>query len=157
MPVNNIEEAKSLVERWMVNRYPKKDVPSSDQDNFMYASETALGISFIIHQPKTHTDTVVIRSRIVFDPDHIKEIGSLGTKDRDDFLWNLKEKLLFWPPHFEFELDKQSIPTAIKFYVEISFDEITIGKLQDAINQMTRCLLWVAWSFAHRFGVQQGE
>lgn len=157
MPVGTVDDAMILVERWMDNRYPKKDFPSSDMDNFRYASETALGIGFSVHQPKAHVDFLVVRARILFDPDHIQKIGLLDIKDRDDLLWDLKEKLLFWPPHFEFEFDKQQLPTAIRFSVEISFDELTIGKLQDAINQITRCLLWVAWSFAHNFGVQEGE
>jgi len=85
MPVNTIEDAKALIERWMDNRYPKKDFPSSDMDNFRFASETALGIGFSVHQPKGHVDFVVLRARILFDPDHIQKIGSLGIKDRDDF------------------------------------------------------------------------
>lgn len=157
MPVDTMDEARKLVEKWMDGRYLKKDFPFSDMDNFSYASETALGIGFSIHQPKNHADFVVVRARILFDPDHIEKIRSLAAKDRDDFLWSLKEKLLFWPPHFEFELDDTNLPKAIKFFSEISFDELTIGKLQDAINQITRCLLWVAWSLAHTFTIEQGE
>jgi hypothetical protein len=157
MPAGTIDEARILVEKWMDNRYPKKDFLASDLDNFRYAAETALGIGFSVHQPKGHVDFVLVRARIVFDPNHVSKISSLDAKAREEFLWELKEKLLFWPPHFEFEFDKSKIPTAIKFYAEISFDELTIGKLQDAINQITRCLLWVAWYIAHRFGIQDGE
>lgn len=114
MPANTITEAKELIEKWMDKRYPEKGIEASDLDNFRYASETGLGIRFSVHQPVDNTDFVVIRAKIVIDPDHIKKFESLDHKKRDDFIWNLKEKLLFWPTHFQFE-DTNS-PKAIQFF-----------------------------------------
>jgi hypothetical protein len=156
MPVNTIEEASALIEKWMDRRYPRKDIAASDLDNFRYASETALGIRFSVHQPKDNVDFVAMRARIVIDPEHLTRFESLEREKRDEFIWNLKEKLLFWPTHFQFE-DPNS-PKAIQFYAEISFDELTAGKLQDTLNKITRPLLWVAWSIGREFGTpQSGE
>jgi hypothetical protein len=151
MAVNNIEEAKTKIEEWMKGRFPQKDAPVSEPNNFQYNSETANGIGFSVIQPKGHPDFVVVVAAIAIDPYQLKKLESIDPKNRDDLLWDLKKELLFWPPHFKF--DNPIIPQSIQFHTEISFDELTIGRLHDALNQITRCMLWIAWSLGREFGV----
>ena len=151
MPVNTIEEAEILIEKWMKGRFPQKEAPVSDLNNFQYISETSQGIGFSVIQPKALHDFVVVVAIIALDPYQLKKLESLDPKKRDDFIWDLKKELLFWPPHFKF--DNPTIPQSIQFHTELSFDELTIGRLHDALNQITRCMIWIAWSLGREFGV----
>jgi len=149
MPIETIEAAKELVERWVNDRgYPISAIPASDDYSFQFGRISNLGIGFVVVQPKNIKRVVVVATRVAFDPFHLKALESAS--DRDDFLWNLKERLVFVSPAFSF--DNPKTPTVIEFSKEISFDELTEGRLQEAVDLTVRCVLWVSWLFIQRFG-----
>jgi hypothetical protein len=149
MPVETIEAAKELVEKWVSDRgYPISAIPASDDYSFQFGRISNLGIGFAVVQPKSIKRAVVVATRVALDPFHIKALESAD--DREDFLWSLKERLVFVLPAFSF--DNPNVPTSIEFSKEISFDELTEGRLQDVVDQTIRCVLWVSWVFVRKFG-----
>jgi hypothetical protein len=152
MPVETIIAAKEFIEKWVNDRgYPMTDVPHSDDYSFQFGSISAIGIGFVIVQPKTLKRVVVVATHVEFSPFHLEALES--APDRADFLWKLREHLVSASPAFSFNDPKN--PTGIEFSREISFDELTEGRLQDAVDQTVRCVLWVSWLFLHRFGISK--
>jgi hypothetical protein len=149
MPVETIDDAKKLVERWVNDRgYPISAIPTSDDYSFQFGRISNLGIGFVVVQPKNIKRVVVVATRVAFDQFHIKALENAS--DHDEFLWNLKKELVFVSPAFSF--DNPKTPTAIEFSKEISFDELTEGRLHEAVDLTVRCVLWVAWLFNEKFG-----
>ena len=156
MPVETLDDAKALIETWVNDRgFPISTIPVSDKFNFQFGGISSLGIGFAIIQPKDLKRAIAVVTRIEFDPVHIKVLESLDQNDRDEFLWNLKKDLLFNPPAFFFS--DPNHPKFIEFLMHVSFDEITEGRLQNAMDQTVRSVLFVAWSLSRRFGVPKGE
>lgn len=157
MPVKTDEEAKILTEGWMRDRGLLSEKPSPDNEdatkqfNFKYDGETKIGVKFSLIQPKDLKRTVVATSRIEIAPSHLKSLDSLASDELDDFLWSVRKELVFAPATFMFiPLDGKL--ESIQFTKEISFDELTEGRLSDAIDSLIRCTLMVVWLFRKAFG-----
>jgi hypothetical protein len=73
-------------------------------------------------------------------------------------LWNLQRDIVFAPPTYSFnpEYQKDGTFKGVQFTKEISYDELTEGKLGDAVIDVTRCVLWVIWTFRRAFGPLKG-
>lgn len=151
MQDKTIEEVRTLIERWIKDRgYVVNTAPSSESFEFQFNGSSHLGIGFAIIQPKDLKRVVIVATRIMVDQFHIDALKSLENDSRSEFLWELQMGLIFVPPTFK--IDNPSIPTSIDFTKEISFDELTEGKLHEALDQTIRCVLYTAWLFNKKFG-----
>jgi hypothetical protein len=152
MPVKNIEKARTLIERWLNDRGYIVDATSPSENlEFQFSSSSNSGIGFAIIHPKNLKRVVIVATRITVDPFHVDALKSLEHESRSEFLWELQQSLLFFPPAFR--IDNPSMPTSIDFTKEISFDELTEGKLHDAVDQTIRCVLYTAWLFNKKLGI----
>ncbi|MDP0941403.1 DUF2299 family protein, partial [Klebsiella quasipneumoniae] len=85
-----------------------------------------------IIQPAGLERSLILVSKIEIHPQHLEKLQSMSSVERDEFLWNLKRDLMFAPPVFQTHpLEDPDHPTAIEFIKEISFDELTEGRLID--------------------------
>jgi hypothetical protein len=53
---------------------------------------------------------------------------------------------------FQSKGDPETMPEAIQFMKEISFDELTDGRLIEAMEQTCRGIILVTWIFVKAFG-----
>jgi len=157
MPVKTIEEAKILTEGWARDRGFLSEKPKPDNEdaikqfNFKYDGETQTGVNFSLIQPKDLNRAVVAISRIEIAPIHLKLLDSLASDELDNFLWDVRKELAFAPASFMF-LPLDGKLESIQFTKEISFDELTEGRLSDAVDSLIRCTLVVVWLFRKAFG-----
>jgi hypothetical protein len=79
-------------------------------------------------------------------------MSKLTPQERDDFLWDLKKELIFAPATF-FMSPNINNPKTIQFAKEISFDELTEGRLIEAMDAVCRSTIWAIWMIIRRFGV----
>ena len=154
MPVTTSEEAKKLIKEWMVTRsLPTKEADRKDTI-FQIESLTPNNIAFVVAQPKMFPRSVFVIAKIEVHAVHLKALGLMDPKKRAEFIWEMKRELVTLPPAFMFQSkdDPETKPEAIQFIKEISFDELTEGKLIDAMDQTCRGIILVTWMFAKAFG-----
>jgi hypothetical protein len=86
--------------------------------------------------------------------EHLDAFNGLEANDREELLWNLQKEIIFTPTTYSFneEYKKDGTFTGVQFTKEVSYDELTKGKLSDAAIDVNKCVLWVVWNFAKRFG-----
>lgn len=155
MPTGNIDEAKGLIEKWMNDRgfaiSPEQDKDeSTDELNFKYDSKTDVGLGFTIMQPKNVPRTVIMASRVDIAKPHDDALGSMKMRKFEDFMWELKKELILAPATFQI-IPPQGIPKSIQLSREISFDELTEGRLADALSSLMKSAVLIILLFSKKF------
>jgi hypothetical protein len=159
MSVNTPEEAKEFVRRWMVDRGVfRSDISDKNKDtvHFSYEGTCNTGVNFSIQQPTDMTRVVGVTTRLLFDPHHLKVLVDFGQQRRNDFLKKLSGRLLFARPSFVFGPKPES-PEWIFFLKEISYDELTEGRLIEAVDQISRAVIWASSIIVGELGEPKKE
>lgn len=155
--IKTIDQAKSLVQTWMRDSgiSPKEILPCPEDLNFILEGMAPNGIPFLIIQPKQCERAVVAIANVRITDSSFASLSALSVDERDEFLWNLKRELMFTPPTFAFDptFAKTGIPKRMQFSKEVYYDELTEGRLAEAVNYATRSALWVVWTFRRKFGM----
>jgi hypothetical protein len=158
MSVGNVDEAKKVVNEWMKDRGFLRSEISNERAHFGYEGETDTGIRFSVIQPKDAARVLIVISKLDIHPQHLEKLNSMTPVERAEFLWNLKRDLIFAPPVFQIHpFEDPDNPTAIEFIKEISFDELTEGRLMEAMDNVHRCVLWVIWTLNKFLGQVRQE
>ena len=155
--VKTAAQAKSFAQTWMENNrvFSREVLPCPGDFNFILEGTAVNGIPFIIAQPDHLATAIMAIVNVRVTDSSLASLNSMDETDRDEFLWNLQRELVFAPPNFAFDPDfeKTGIPKGIQFSKEIYYDELTEGRLAEAVNYATRSALWVIWSFRRKFGL----
>ena len=151
MPIETIEEAEEKINGWITGRgiFTKKS--ESDHTNFQFEGRTDNGIGIVIAQPKRLFRSVVVASKLVLTQWQLDAINKMQPEEKADFIWDLKRDLIFAPANFTLSPAGDDLKT-IDFVKEISFDELTDGKLIEAVDNVCRPLIWTIWVLRKRFG-----
>ena len=161
MPVRTTEEAQTLIRNWITDRgfFDKESKiieadPAPKGFLFQFYGKAPTTIPYNIIQPDLFNRTILILANVRITQPRIDSLKSMKKEDRDDFLWNLQKDIMFAPPTFTFDssYEKTGIPEGIQFTKEISYDELTEGKLAESVDYVCRCVLWVIWAFQKEFG-----
>lgn len=158
MPVKTIRQARGLIRDWMSDRMfidPALSPSSAPEGfHFVIGGKAANGLPFSILQPAQLKRTVVVIANVSLAKEHFDAFNSMEIKDRENLLLNLQRDLIFQSPTYSFnqEYERDGIFKGLQFIKEISYDELTEGKLGDAVNDVTKCVLWVIWTFREAFG-----
>lgn len=158
MSVENTNEATKLIQGWMNDRgffdAVLSPVPIPKGFHFIIGGKATNGLPFSVLQPKGLKETVMVVANVSLSKDHFDAFNKLNAKDRDTLLWNLQKDIMFKSPTYSFnpEFQKDGTFKGIQFTKEISYDELTKGKLGDAVIDVTRCVLWVVLTFVREFG-----
>lgn len=154
--IKAVDQAKSLAQTWMQEGgfFSKEILPCPDDLNFILEGVAPTGIPFLIIQPKQLKSAVVVIANVRITDSSFTSLSALKSDERDEFLWNLKRELMFAPPTFVFDptFEETGIPKAIQFSKEVYYDELTEGRIAEAVNYATRSALWVVWTFRRKFG-----
>ena len=142
--------ARSVYE-WMKGRNLFLKASKSDEVEFQFTGKTETQVSFIITQVKKLPNALVVISNLEFIPIHFNALTKLSPKDKDDFLWSLKKELIFAPATFNMIPDGRN-PKSIQFAKEIAFDELSEGRLHEALDAVCRSTIWTAWTIVRKFG-----
>ena len=156
MPVKTPEEAKKFVKTWMVDRKVFKKDSASDAVHFQYEGTCATGVNFSIQHPKDMIRVVGATVKMLIDPNHLKIIDEFSIQKRAEFFKTLSDRLIFIPPAFELGPTHER-PEWLFFVKEISYDELTEGRLMDAVDQLSRAVIFASSIFIERFGEPKGE
>jgi hypothetical protein len=164
MPVETPEDAKSLIRGWITDRAFFDNASNIEVDPvpkgllFQFNGKAPTTVPYTIIQPDILKRTIVVLANVKITQPRIDSLNSMKKEDRDKFLWNLQKDLIFAPPSFSFDpsFDKTGIPEGIQFVKEVSYDELTEGKLAEAADYVCRCVLWVIWVFQKEFGPSDG-
>jgi hypothetical protein len=154
MPVKTSEEARRLISEWLTSRsFPINEVEHKGTI-FQIESQTPSNIAFAMTQPESYRRSVFVITRVNIHEAHLKAFCSMDSKTHAEFIWELKNRLVILPPSFMFQSksDPENIPEAIQFMKEISFDELTEGRLIEAMEQTCRGIVLVTWTFQKAFG-----
>jgi len=157
MPVNDVPGAIDLIKSWMEQRGISESSevkPTPGGISFQFRGVDSSGIPFAVLQPETWKKTVVIVSEVTITDDRFNSISSMRPKDRDDFLGNLQKDITFAPSAFAFDptFDKTGIPRGIQFSKEICYDGLTEDRLNEAMRDVIRSVLFVIWRIRKEFG-----
>jgi hypothetical protein len=157
MPVGTIDEAMHLIENWMQDRglaipSEQEDEESKRELNFKYDGKTDIGLGFAIIQPKRAKRVVIMVSRVDIAKPHKDALGSMKVRKFEDFMWEIKKELVFAPTTFQI-LPPEGIPESIQFSREISFDELTEGKLADTLGSIMKSTVLIILLFGKKFGL----
>lgn len=157
MPIPTSEEVKQIVIEWMKGRdivllpegTPKEIVPKGTIFQVNGRTNTGIGISIInpINLPKY----IVATTKLGLHPQHKKGLNDLKPEEREAFIWDLKKDLIFIPASFSIQSTDQDVE-AIQFIKEVAFDEISDGKLSEAMDNVCRPLIWTSWKLDRKFG-----
>ena len=156
MSVETPEQATSIIKRWMEDRGFFTADKTDDESYFLFEGSCGDGLNFVIQQPKTMKRVVGALMRLAFDSQHIAALNSMPPDERSNFIWDLRRDLMFIPPSVSFSPDVDN-PESIFIVKEISYDELTEGNLNEAVDQNIRALIWVSISLIRKFGVPNEE
>jgi len=159
MPVQNSAEASKLIRKWMEDRKVfKSDSSDANKDTvqFSYDGTCNNGVNFTIQQPKDMVRVVGITTKMLFAPIHLKKISSFDQHRRDKFFRDLTKSLLLIPPSFFFGPNPEK-PEWTFIIKEISYDELTEGRLIEAVEQVSRAVLWASAILVDEFGEPNTE
>lgn len=91
MPVKTSDEAKKLIEEWMISRgLPAKEVDRKDAV-FQIESQTPIDIAFVVTQPRKFPRSVFVITKVDVHPVHLKALDSMNLEERTEFIWELKK------------------------------------------------------------------
>ncbi|MDQ1281620.1 MAG: hypothetical protein QG670_2885 [Thermoproteota archaeon] len=152
MPIETIEDAERFIKRWMNDRGYLMGELSPDGITFQLNGKFDTGVAFSIVHPKTLKRAFIVVAQIDIHPSHMKALKDMNPEDLNRFLGSLKRDLFFTIPTFTFIPHGASIPNAVQFNKQISFDELTEGKLYNNVEYTCRCVLWVAMALTGKFG-----
>lgn len=158
MSVRTSEEAKKFIEEWLLSRgLPAKEV-NREGTVFQIDSKAPIDIAFAAIQPINLPRSVFIITKVDVDSAHLKALKSRSLKKRIRFIWSLKKELVTIPPAFLCQPTggPEVIPESIQFMKEISFDELTEGRLVEAMDQTCRGVILTAWIFLNELGAVEG-
>jgi hypothetical protein len=145
-----------MVYDWMKSRNLFVKPLKSDDAIFQFEGITETQIGFMITQPKKLPRSIVLIANLEILPVHLEAMAKLAPQERSNFLWNLKKDLIFAPATFSMSPNLNS-PKTIQFAKEVSFDELTEGRLIEAMDAVCRCTIWTIWTIIRNFGVPPGE
>ena len=155
MPVRTLEEAKSFAQTWMTDMgyFGREVTPCPEGFNFMLEGAVPNKIPFLIIQPKESADILVVLATVRITESSFNSLSKMKEEDRDEFLWNLQKELILLPPTYSFDptFEETSIPKGIQFTKEVYYDDLTKGKLAEAVHYTTRGALWVVLTFKRKF------
>ncbi|MGD0955042.1 MAG: DUF2299 family protein [Methanotrichaceae archaeon] len=123
---------------------------------FQFEGKTETQIGFVITQPKSVPRSIIVVSNLEIPPRHFELMTKLPPREKDDFLWDLKEDLIFAPATFFMVPDLNS-PKSIQFAKELSFDELSEGRLIEAMDAVCRSTIWTIWMLVRKFGQPEEE
>ena len=152
MSVNDVQEAKAKIGAWMKGRDLFTQEVDSEDNDFQLNGKTATQIGITILHPKNLFRSIIVISKIELHSKHKESLSQLPASEKADFIWNLKKDLIFAPASFVMEPNGDNLES-IQFSTEISFDELTDGKLIEAVDNVCRPLIWTAWIFLRKFGL----
>jgi hypothetical protein len=151
MPSKDIEEVKEKVCEWMKGRGIFIRETESEETDFQLEGKTEVQVGITIVKPKKLYKSLIVISKLELHPGHFAKFDSLNSKKKAEFIWDLKKDLIFVPATFTIEQSGDNLKS-IQFAKEISFDELTEGRLIEAVDSVCRPLIWTAWVFVKRFG-----
>jgi hypothetical protein len=151
MPQEDIEDVKRRICEWMKGRGIFIREIKSEETLFQFEGRTETQVGIVVAQPKKLFRSIVVISKLEIHPNHQEALGRLNSKEKADFVWDLKKDLIFVPATFEMEPSTDNLKS-IQFTKEISFDELTDGRLIEAVDNVCRPLIWTAWVFVKMFG-----
>jgi len=156
MVVGNTEEAKSLAQNWMNDAgfFQKDIVPSPANLNFLLQGEGPTKIPFLVTQSsESKTKSIAVIVNVNITEFSYKSLCEMSEDAREDFIWNLKEELIFAPANFLFVDDEDTgVLRRAQFSKEIYFDELSEGRLAEVVDYTTRSALRLIWTFRKKFG-----
>jgi hypothetical protein len=158
MVVETTEQAKELIQVWMNDRGFFDPVlspnPTPEGFHFVLGGKAANDIPFSILQPSELKRTVAVMASVTLSKEHFDAFNSLKKEDADNLLWDLQKEVMFASPAYSFNPEYKVDGTfkGIQFIKDISYDELTEGKLGDAVSSVTKCVIWVIWTFGRAFG-----
>ncbi len=121
--------------------------------NFKYGGKTEMGLGFAIVQPKDAARTVLMVSRIDVSKQHRDALSSMTAHKLENFIWELKMSLVLAPALYQI-LPPQGIPRSIQLSLEISFDELTEGRLNNALSSITKSAVVIILLFNKKFELE---
>lgn len=151
MPPEEFKDVKEKIEVWMRARQIFIREKKSDDTDFQFEGKTETQVGIVIAKPKKLYNSVIVISKLELHPNHLAAFGRLNSKRKEEFIWDLKRDLIFAPATFMLEQSGDNLKS-IQFAKEISFDELTEGRLIEAIDNVCRPLIWTVWVFIKRFG-----
>jgi hypothetical protein len=158
MVVQDPKGAMELIQVWMADRRfydpSLSPVPTPEGFHFFVGGKDVNEIPFSVLQPKELIRTVVVAANVKLGKEHLDAFNAMKKEDRDNLLWNLQKEIVFASPAFSFNPEYKIDGTfkGIQFVKDISYDELTEGRLGEAVSNVTKCVLWVVWTFRRQFG-----
>lgn len=156
MPIKTPEDAASFVRRWMEDRKLFKKDSSNDSVYFSYDGTCDTGVNVSIQQPKDVVRAVGVTAKMLIPPHHLKILGDLDRVKRSEFFTTLQRNLMFVSPTFTIGPTKEN-PEWIFFLKEISYDELTEGRLIEHVDNVSRAVIWAASILFEQFGLGEPE
>jgi len=152
MPIETAAEAKKKVRAWMEGRSIFTKEAEADEVEFQFDGISGTQIPVAIVLAKSLPKSILVVTKIELHKMHSNALNQLDPQEKEDFIWGLKKDLIFAPATFTMEPPGTVFKT-IQFTKEISFDELTDGRLIDAMDSVCRCFIWTAWVLVKKFGV----
>lgn len=146
-------EPARVVHDWMkIKSLQGMPIKTDGSNTFEFAGRTEHQVAFVVTQPKKYPRSIIIVSNLEFLPAHIDAMSKLPPKEKDAFLWDLKKELIFAPATFIMSPNMND-PKTIQFAKEISFDELSEGRLTEALDFVCRSVVWTIWVLIRKFGI----
>jgi hypothetical protein len=143
-------DASRFAKEWMENRDVFIKETISETAYFRYEGKWENGVEFSIMQPKDMERIVGVLASCSISFQNSKR-EAIDLHEREEFIMDLKETMLLHPIFAFFEPNDN--PDFVLFVKEISFDELTEGRLARATDEVTRMVMWLSLKFSRRFGV----
>jgi hypothetical protein len=156
MPVNDISGARTLIEGWMKHRkvFQSETVPAPEKLWFQFIGKEENGLPFTVLQPKKWDTSILVLAEITIGEWHFKSLEAMRSKDREEFLDNIRRSITFAPATYAFDptFPITGIPKGVQFSKEICYDGLTEDRLSGSMRDVIMGVLFVMSRIRKEFG-----
>ncbi len=131
-------------EGWTVGGTPK---PVADTVWAVQAIDNS-GKSFVLGQPSTRPDLLVVQTGIKLDTRHAKKLGALSREEQEEFCWELRFQLLE-----RVGFNGVGVPLeAVNFIEKLFVEDLTRTHFFETLRGLQNAMLAVIWMVWRKLG-----
>ncbi|MCK4388023.1 MAG: DUF2299 family protein [Dehalococcoidia bacterium] len=140
-------EIRAQIQTWLMEegwRIRPESVPDAE---WFISGESEAGVRIGVGQRRGSADQIIAQGSVTTNQTHQQQIAQLSTEERNDFLWDMRFRLLNMGVEFSGITDT---PQEIRISQRIYYDGLTKDHFLQRVSQVRNGVLAVIWMVARR-------
>ncbi|MDH4226225.1 MAG: DUF2299 family protein [Deltaproteobacteria bacterium] len=157
MAVETIEEAKSVITKWLNENGHQVRLVEDTNANFHFEIDYPLSSMKRqrVIQPKEYPGLIVLLNGVAIADEHKKKLKELNEDDREKFYASIRKDLIFAENSYDIGNDEDGIAQQVQFSYEFYLDSLNKTNLFKGLLMNHRVLMYFVTVFNDKFGIPE--